>query len=161
MLPPPVPTGDSLLDFSGEDDTELDPLKRSDSTSSGFITKSGNFNFERTGSNASGFLTKSGNFNFGLSEAPPAHQTVGPTHQTVAPAHQTVGPTHAVSGGFPSTAVPANTGELLPRVAVQWTQAAHHPHASYRANRFQTLAQPVTFHGLRQYNAEHSMQQPV
>ena len=113
MLPPPVPTGDSLLDFSGEDDTELDPLKRSDSTSSGFITKSGNFNFERTGSNASGFLTKSGNFNFGLSEAPPAHQTVGPTHQTVGPTHQTVGPTHTVSGGFPSTAVPANTGELL------------------------------------------------
>lgn len=112
MLSAPVPTGDSLLDFSGEDDTELDPLKRTDSTSSGFITKSGNFNFERTGSNASGFLTKSGNFNFGVSEPAPAHQTVGP-------AHQTVGPAHAVSGGFPSTAVPAKTGELTRWVAVR------------------------------------------
>lgn len=99
VAPPPVPLGDSLLDFSGEEDTELDPLKRTDSTASSFLTKSGNFNFERTGSNASGFLTKSGNFNFGVSEAAPSHQTVAPTPTIV--------------GGVPTTAVPAVTGGPL------------------------------------------------
>ena len=106
VVPPPAPPGDSLLDFSGEEDTELDPLKRTDSTASGFLTKSGNFNFERTGSNASGFLTKSGNFNFGVSEA--------------APSQQTVGPTHTVEGGFPTTAVTATTGGLCTVTLLCW-----------------------------------------
>ena len=94
------------MDFSGEEDTELDPLKRTDSTASGFFTKSGNFNFERTGSNASGFLTKSGNFNFGADEAALLQQPMGPTQQSM-------GPTHTVGGGagIPTTVLPTSAGE--------------------------------------------------